>query len=314
MIDLGLALVPQRRAGGATSPFGPGSTMVFALMGQSNMVGRAMYDGAGEHPPGVLQWGRSGADDGELIPASVPLQHVDAAPGQMGLDITFADAALAAYPDSALVVVPLAEGGTGFANNDWNPGDVRFQDSVTRINAVMAANPGFTFAGFLWHQGESDTGNATYQTALDTMIAALRADVDAAGPTTPFILGGLSPDWIAQDPARETIQSVIETTTARVSRTAVADSSDLAGSPTDPHFSAANLRMLGTRYWEAWQAVFNGQTGGGPLTVGTIPDQSDPLALAAPQTIGVIPDQTDLLDFSAPQAIGTIPNQEDALA
>jgi hypothetical protein len=52
----------------------PAKTVVWALIGQSNMVGRAGYDGLGGHPAGVLQWGRVGAADADPGRASaVPL-------------------------------------------------------------------------------------------------------------------------------------------------------------------------------------------------------------------------------------------------
>ena len=309
MLGLGLSLVTQARGAGApdNSP-GLGDTLVFTLIGQSNMVGRAVFDGGSIHPAGVRQWGRVGADDGQLVPAGVPLQHHDPNPGQMGLDIGFAEAFAQTFPDASLVLVPSADGGTGFSANRWNPGDDLYADAVARTNAVLAANPGFVFAGFLWHQGESDVGFVGYQAALDAMIAALRIDTGQTG--APFVLGGLVPGWIAGNTDRQTIQAIIEGTPSRVSGTVFASSAGLTAAGADIHFVAPDLRMLGQRYFDAWVAA----RGLAPDAVGTIPEQTDTVSAAAPIAVGTIPDQADPVGTAAPVALGLIPDQEDILA
>ncbi|MEM1159484.1 MAG: sialate O-acetylesterase [Pseudomonadota bacterium] len=312
MLGVGISLLTQSAALAS-------QTLVFALMGQSNMVGRASYDGGSLHPPGVLQWGRAGADDGQLVPATSPLQHHDPNSGQMGLDISFAEAALAARPTATIILIPLADGGTGFSDNRWNPGDDLYADAVARCNAAMAALPGAVFAGFLWHQGEKDVGFSGYQAALDTMIASLRADVTAAGPTTPFILGQLVPGWVSGNAGREATQAILTDTPLRVARTGVVMTESLTAAGNDIHFAAPDLRALGGRYWDRWVAVRSGQVPlAPPQPVGTIPDQTDilPGGLAPPQAIGTIPDQSDALPggLTPPQSIGTIPDQQDIAA
>lgn len=315
MFGFGLSPVWMGRNAPAMAQLPPGAVLVFALLGQSNMVGRAVFDGGPVHPAGTQQWGRNGADDGTLVPASVPLQHHDANAGQMGLDITFAEDIAAAFPGHQIVLVPSAAGGSGFSDNRWNPGDDLYLDAVARTNAVMAANPDFVLAGFLWHQGEKDVGFAGYQAALETMIAGLRQDVAAAGPATPFVLGGLVPGWVAGNPARQATQDIIDAVPGRVAASAVASAEGLTGAGSDVHFTAADLRGLGSRYATAWAALFAGLVP--PTALGTLPDQSDTLggsgsgvpAIAAP-----IPDQTDPVAVTAPAAIGTIPDQQDVQA
>jgi hypothetical protein len=312
MIGLGLSL----SAAPSTIPRGlqPGDTVVFLMIGQSNMIGRASYDGGSLHSPSVLQWGRSGLDDGQLITASAPLQHHDPGAGQMGLDISFSEALLAQHPDVSVVFIPSAAGGSGFSNSRWNPGDDLYADAVSRANAVMAANPDFVFGGFIWHQGESDAGNPAYQSDLDSCIAGLRQDVDAADDATPFILGGLVPGWVEEAADRQAIQATINGTPGRVAHTAVSSSIDLISSGNLIHFNAADLRILGVRYWLAWRALNAGLPFPGPQSVGQIPDQTDYVAETMPEAVGSIPDQTDSLSLAAPEMVGTIPNQEDALA
>jgi hypothetical protein len=231
----------------------PPKTVVWALIGQSNMVGRAAYDGLGGHPAGTLQWGRVAGVDGTLIAATHPLQHWDPSSTNIGPDIGFADAWTAANPDDTLVFMPGADGGTGFSDAQWRVGDPLYVDAVARINALFAANPGFEFGGFLWHQGEKDTGQtaAFYQTHLDAMIAGLRSEVTVAGPTTPFVLGQMVESYYVGTAGREAIQAVTDDTPNRVAYTAVASSAGLTDKGDALHFNAASQRTLGARYHAA---------------------------------------------------------------
>lgn len=275
-------------------------TFVFTLIGQSNMVGRAAFDGGSIHPSGTLQWGRAVPNDGVVIPAVHPLDHHDPNAGEMGLDIAFTQGWSAMHPGADLVLVPAADGGSSLGTGAWQVGGALYQDAVARTNAAMAALTDATFAGFLWHQGESDAGNAGYQAQLDQMIAGLRADVTAADATTPFVLGALSPGWVAGVAAHETIQTTILDTPNRVSHTAVASSTGLTGPGDAIHFDAASLRTLGSRYLAALALAGAGQ-GAVPLATGTIPDQTDTIETQTgsgpqpPQAVGTIPDQTDEL-------------------
>lgn len=300
---------------------------VFALLGQSNMIGRAPFDGGGVHPADVRQYGRAGADDGVLVPASVPLQHVDAAAGQMGLDITFAQSWLATRPGTDLVLMPGADGGTSLGSGYWQKGGAGYEDAVARINALMAAEPEAVFAGFLWHQGESDTGNGSYAAQLDQMIADFRADVVAATAETPVVLGQLSPSWVAGNVGREAVQNTISDTPARVDYTAVASAQGLAVLPDGIHLDAPGLRSLGTRYASALAVAASnlGQSQLGPAApqaIGIIPDQTDLVespgqTLAPPAAAGIIPDQSDTVGTAgpaAPQAQGSIPDQQDEVS
>lgn len=245
----------------------------------------------------------------------------------MGLDITFASAWLATRPGASLVLVPAADGGTSLSSGHWQRGGAGFEDTVTRINAVMAAQPDFSFGGFLWHQGESDAGNPDYQTQLDQMIADLRTDITSATSQTPFVLGQLAPSWVAGNADRQAIQDTISETPARVANTSVVPTSGLTVLADGLHFDAPSLRTLGTGYASALAAAAAdlGQSLLGPAApqaVGTIPSQTDILpeensGIAPPATTGAIPDQTDTVGSGAPAAplpFGTIPDQIDEVS
>ena len=245
--------MPAQAAFLALVASGAARTVVWALIGQSNMVGRAVYDGAGEHPAGTLQWGRVAPNDGVPIPASRPLQHWDPSGTNMGPEIGFSTAWAAAHPGDTLVLMPGADGGTGFSDLRWRVGDDHYLDAVARLNALFAANPDFVFGGFLWHQGEKDVGLTAsfYQTHLDAMIAGMRNDVTVAGPTTPFVLGQMVQSFYVGVAGREAIQAVTDDTPNRIAHTAVASSAGLADKGDGLHFDGPSQRILGARYHAA---------------------------------------------------------------
>ena len=236
-----------------------GKTIVFSLLGQSNMVGWDTFDGGAGYPAGTLQVARegraSGGSNGELVAADHLLDHHNGNASFMGLALQFSIDYKAAHPHDTVVLVPDARGSTGLATGDWNPGDIYYDTAVGRLNALFGSHPEFVMGGFLWHQGESDAGSAAdaaaYPAALDNMLTQIRLDVSAADATTPVVLGGMVPSWVAGDVNRQTVQDALGTTPARLAYTGFAPSTGLAANPDGIHFNAASLRDLGTRYLSA---------------------------------------------------------------
>lgn len=271
-------------------------TDVFLLAGQSNATARAAFDGGADYPTDgtVLQWGRNGADDGVLINAARPLQHNSQAGGvDTGFALQFVLDYRAANPTRNIVLIPAASGATSFDGDDWNPGDPRYQDAVDRTNACLAANPDFEFAGILWHQGESDAlanASAQYQARLDAALAGFRADITGATATTPIVLGGLVPDFIAAGTEQAAVQAIIEATPGRVEYTGYASSTGLDDNGDNLHFDMASFRTLGSRYYTAFAAVtawtVPGQVTGLSLTAG---DQEIEATWVAPASDGGTP-------------------------
>lgn len=260
----------------------PGQAHVFLLVGQSNMVGRASGSTQG-YGAGTLQVARSGqasgGADGELVAAADPLDHWDARAGHVGLAGRFAISYKDANPDATIVLIPAAEGNTGFnSGTDWGVGLRLSEDAIARTNALLAANPSFQFKGILWHQGEADTSNPNYQAQLDAQIEEFRTRITGAGPDTPFVLGGIG-DFYLTSPQRITTQEIIEGTPNRLIHTAVAPADNLAHGGDEVHFSTTALRELGNRYYTALQAaiandtlepVDPGDPGDPPVPTGTI--------------------------------------------
>ena len=122
-----------------------GETHAFILAGQSNMVGRATYDGGSTVPPFVQQVNQSG----DFVLPTYPLRHVDPNDNNMGPDITFLQQYTEAHPEVNIVVIPSADGGTGFSDNNWNPGNTIYELMVSRVNAAFQDRPEMILKGFL---------------------------------------------------------------------------------------------------------------------------------------------------------------------
>lgn len=227
---------------------------IVLLAGQSNMIGLDTYDGLGTHDNWTFQWNQ----DSQLTSASTPLDHVNATAGTMGLDITFSADYRAANPNRRLLLVPSAEGSSGFSDNRWNQGDDMYQNAVTRTNAAMANLPGSRIVGILWLQGEQDALNSmsgtAYAAALDAMIAAMRSDIIGAA-NAPFVVGEFLDIANASFPTETEIRAAILDTPNRVANTVAATSAGLTDGGDGLHFDAASLRTMGERMYAAWASA-----------------------------------------------------------
>ena len=256
----------------AETPGSTGDIVFFMSIGQSNADGRgdpAELPGGLDYPSGVLY---ASNDAGDTQQANVG----DVTPGYVTQMLQFAIDFTEIQPDQTLVFAQIAAGGTGFSNNRWNPGDDLYDDAVARANGVMARlkadNPSANvrFGGFVWQQGELDRNNPAYASALDTMIAAIRADVTDAGPTAPFLLGEPSGDG-----QYDAVRAIILDTPNRLGRTAVFRSTDAELNDGDAtHFSAEGLRTLGRRAVRAIEVAQRND--GSDMTAPTITSTANP--------------------------------------
>ena len=233
-----------------------GEVHVFLLAGQSNMVGRAAFDSGTGYPSGTLQYpqptGYPTYTDTTTIAASPPLDHWDEVAGDMGLALQFTIDYVTAT-GARVVLIPAADGGTGFVSNHWNPGDVQYEHAVDATNALMAANTDWTFKGILWHQGEADSTNANFSVQFHKMIQQMREDITVADQNTPFILGEL----LVGGGATTALNSGVLTNTPTYNyETALVSATSLTSSD-NLHFDAASLRTFGTRYQTDFSGLSN---------------------------------------------------------
>lgn len=102
-----------------------------------------------------------------------------------------------------VLLVPAAQGSTGFANNFWLPAGT---GPTSAINAVRdaIAETGFgsvdRVVAFCWLQGQSDVAaqmsESVYAGHLDTLIDQMRSSVSTATESTPFIVAPLLDSYV----------------------------------------------------------------------------------------------------------------------
>lgn len=242
---------------------------VFLLAGQSNMAGYGAYYVAGFDTPDprVKQFTRAGV----VAPATEPLDHPNFPfnAGRIGPGLSFGKAYAAGLPSHRTVLlVPAAQGGSGFSDRRWNPGDDLFEQAVERTRAALALDAANCFGGILWSQGEREALDGvpgpTYRTALHAAIRSFRSRIGGndGGTATPFVLSRFSPDWAGPvpTPAQKAILDVIDTVPTELAYTAVVSTNGLTSNLTQGldgaiHLDAASQRIFGVRYHEGLKAA-----------------------------------------------------------
>lgn len=219
---------------------------LYLLIGQSNMAGRGEMTDADRRPPQrVLKLD----SQGRWVAAADPLHFDKPAIAGVGPGSGFGPAMAEADPTVTVGLIPAAVGGTPLSR--WQKGGDLYAQAVARAQAAMADG---TLRGIIWHQGEADATDknnaATYAARLDEMIAALRAELDAAD--VPFVAATLG-EFLARDkfPFADRVNAALEALPERVTRSACVPSAGLNAKSDQVHFDAGGARQLGRRYAEA---------------------------------------------------------------
>jgi hypothetical protein len=222
----------------------PGRMKIFLLVGQSNMAGRGRVEAEDKAPhPRVFVLNQQLA----WVPAVDPL-HFDR-PERIGTGLgkTFGTVVAEAHPDMVIGLVPAAFGGSSL--DEWAPGAPHYVNAVARAKEALKRG---TFAGILWHQGESDRAPAqvaTYAQRFARFIAQLRTDLGA--PEVPVVVGEIGHFCPNEGP----INAEIRRLPVLVPHCAVISADGLPGRPETPevlHFESPGYRELGRRYARAW--------------------------------------------------------------
>ena len=276
---LPLLLVPALLAGCASvlPRHDAANVEVVLLVGQSNMSGR----GQGDDPlqgvatlPGLLMWDPATA---QLTAAREPMPHQDlgARPVTAGPGLSFGRRWLAqAVPGTRVVLVPAAYGGTGFSDRagSWRVTGATISpltvEAVARTNAAMralrASGASVRLTAILWHQGETDGGNAmppaAYTSELVALAGYLRGHLDGASAHTPFVVGQYVPGQIAGSAALAALANVNRALPQQLAHSACVGSEGMHGNPAPDaiHFDAASQRVMGERYAAALAALLRG--------------------------------------------------------
>lgn len=167
---------------------------IFMLMGQSNMAGVAKNEASDKNTDNrLLVWGGCNQPAGKWNTATPPLNDC---PGEKGWNLTdsvdpgiwFGKTMLEKLPQGHTIgLVGTAESGESI--NTFITGGSHHQMILNKIAAVKGAKNA-RFAGIIFHQGESDSG----QSAWPGKVVQLYNEVKAAFGVSydvPFVLGEL---------------------------------------------------------------------------------------------------------------------------
>jgi Carbohydrate esterase, sialic acid-specific acetylesterase len=228
---------------------------LFLLAGQSNMAGRGAIEPEDRAPhPRVWVLDRQ-----EHWVAAVDPLHFDKPIAGVGPGRSFGIVMADAEPRANIGLVPVAVGGSPISS--WEPGAVHSQtgskpydDAIQRIRSARAAGE---FKAILWHQGESDSGEAAtsdYKARLTTLIGRLRAEVK--NPALPVLIGQLG--RFADVPwseSRAKIDAIHRQLAGDLQNIAFVSSEGLVHKGDRLHFDSASARELGRRYAKAYRTM-----------------------------------------------------------
>ncbi|RZK62939.1 MAG: sialate O-acetylesterase [Hymenobacter sp.] len=229
---------------------------LYLLIGQSNMAGRGVVEAQDTVPNRhVLRLNPAG----QWEVAKGPL-HFDKPGAGVGPGMAFGRAMAAQDTSLTIGLIPCAVGGAGL--EAWLPGayfaDTQthpYDDALARARLALAAG---TLAGIVWNQGESDTSpakSANYAPKLRTLIARLRADLQA--PAVPFVAGQLPlfPQSVTDVAGVARVNAALAGLRATVPHYACVPATGTTDRGDHLHLDAASARLMGERYAQAMQQL-----------------------------------------------------------
>ncbi len=226
----------------------PPKLQLFLLIGQSNMAGRGVPEADDQQPPPrvwmltkALSW----------VPARDPMHFDKPAVIGVGPGLAFAKRLAEAYPDMNIGLVPCAVGGSGI--DVWQPGayydpthSYPYDDALRRARKALENGQ---LAGFLWHQGESDSepGKAdVYDQKLTELVQRFRKDLNA--PNVPFVAGTLGDFVVNRNPNARTVNEALQRATQHIPNSYCVVSAGLTDKGDSTHFDTRSARTLGRLY------------------------------------------------------------------
>ncbi|MDI1233811.1 MAG: sialate O-acetylesterase [bacterium] len=240
---------------------------IIVVMGQSNTQNGYIIDSTiDKQSHGILQLGRHGDNNYKIISATDPLEHWDPRQNRNGFGLPFAKI----YQDSlllknrAVLLIPCGKGNSGFADNQWNKGDICYNDAVDRIQWVLKNYPNSKLKLILWQQGEKEIllKNPDFKNSLDNFVLNLFKDLEIEKNNFKLIAGGLVPYWVNLNiNLRQPYQIIIEELPNRISNTGYANPSfpfviNKANNDFDTiHYSAEGQRELAKRYFQTYTKI-----------------------------------------------------------
>jgi len=224
----------------------PSDGDIYLMIGQSNMDGRGGLGGASPQYLGVIPnskiWNGSSWED---LEAGVN----GGSTGQFGLIFSMAYELQNLNPTKTNYFVFVAQGGTGFSNDEWNEGDPLYNQSVTDFNTAFATG-NYEKKAICWQQGERDSTNTTdannYELAEGNMIDAMKVDTGFS----VFIDGKLPNITAIGYDFYSTVNTAKDDNLTANKSDYTIDTSDLSLQGDGLHFPSSSYETLGIRYFD----------------------------------------------------------------
>ncbi|GAB4029312.1 hypothetical protein GCM10028809_19450 [Spirosoma gilvum] len=189
------------------------------------------------------------------VPAQDPMHFDKPDIVGVGPGLNFAKRLADTYPDLNIGLVPCAVGGSGI--NVWKPGAYYaptkshpYDDMLLRAKKALENGE---LAGFIWHQGESDSDPEKaleYEEKLTELIQRLRKDLNA--PDVPFVAGTLGDFVVNRNPDAKTVNEAIMEATKQIPNAYCVLSTGLVDKGDSTHFDTESAKILGQRYAEVF--------------------------------------------------------------
>jgi len=168
-----------------------------------------------------------------------------------------------------LLIVRAAVGGTGFFSSKWGPSDILCLRMRALADAALAQNTDNRLVAFLWHQGEQDAEDrkelgpaeryGAYRAHLLRLFQSVR---ESYGGKLPVIAGDFCKEWADKLPeCADAIVAAAKDVCGIIGNAAFIETKDLQsnnqaiGNGDDVHFSRDALRILGERYFAAFDKI-----------------------------------------------------------
>ncbi len=224
----------------------------FLLIGQSNMAGRGMLDGADPITNPRIKVLRNGRWQTMFTPV-----NPDRPFAGRSLAESFADV-YARERNVDVGLIPCADGGTSI--DQWVPGGLLYDNAVCQAKLAQRTS---TIAGVLWHQGESDCGPERYpfyEKKLVALIDSFRKDLELSD--VPFLCGGLG-DFLTDCTLDETLRNydrinrILKKLADAYQMVGYVAADGLTANSDNLHFNTRSLLAFGHRYYEAFCKIEN---------------------------------------------------------
>ena len=262
---MGRLFPPAKKATQAPPPADPiaadlqGKLAIFALAGQSNMVGFAPLPAEQPPLPRAFVFGNDYRWRQAREPVDDPKDQVDLVSRDGGPDlgtspgVAFARAVLEARPDAALGLVPCAKGATSI--HDWARalGDDTLYGSC--LKRLGAAAPMGRIAGLLFFQGEADAMDPARAEAYGARFTSFLEDVrrDLGRPRLPVVFAQIGSTTTPEAfPGWQRVQE--QQAAVHLPCVAMIETADLPLGD-NVHYTTESYQEIGRRFARAYLAL-----------------------------------------------------------